>query len=124
MFDELMRSAPRRTRSLTSRGLTPNDSRALHSLTAGEGLPMRSLAAAWGCDPSNATWIVDRLEALDLAERRAAPEDRRVKLVALTARGERTKAELMDEFYQPPPELAALERADLEKLLEILSKLQ
>ena len=124
MFDELMRSAPQRTRSLTSRGLTPNDSRALHSLSVGEGLPMRSLAEAWGCDPSNATWIVDRLEALGLAERRAAPADRRVKLVALTPKGERTKAELLEEFYQPPAELAALDRADLEKLLEILTKLR
>jgi len=124
MFDELMRSAPQRTRSLTSRGLTPNDSRALHSLSVGEGLPMRSLAEAWGCDPSNATWIVDRLEALGLAERRAAPADRRVKLVALTPKGERTKAELLEEFYQPPGELAALDRADLEKLLEILTKLR
>jgi DNA-binding MarR family transcriptional regulator len=123
MFDELMRSAPQRTRSLTSRGLTPNDSRALHSLSVGEGLPMRSLAEAWGCDPSNATWIVDRLEALGLAERRAAA-DRRVKLVALTPQGERTKAELLEEFYQPPAELAALDRADLEKLLEILTKLR
>jgi DNA-binding MarR family transcriptional regulator len=124
MFDELMRSAPERTRSLTSRGLTPNDSRALHSLSVGEGLPMRSLAKAWGCDPSNATWIVDRLEALGLAERRAAPADRRIKLVALTQKGERTKTELLDEFYQPPAELSALDRADLEKLLEILTKLR
>jgi DNA-binding MarR family transcriptional regulator len=85
---------------------------------------MGALAEAWGCDPSNATWIVDRLEALGLAERRAAPSDRRVKLVALTERGNRTKSELLDEFYQPPSQLSALDRADLEKLLEILGKLR
>ena len=124
MFDELMRSAPERSRSLSSRGLTPNDSRALHALDTGDGLPMRSLADAWECDPSNATWIVDRLEALGLAERRAAPADRRVKLVALTPKGQRTKAELMKEFYKPPMELAALDRADLEALHRILRKLQ
>jgi DNA-binding MarR family transcriptional regulator len=124
MFDLLMRSAPERSRSLSSRGLTPNDSRALHSLKNGEALPMRALATAWGCDPSNATWIVDRLESLGLAERRAASSDRRVKLVALTAKGERTKRELLDEFYQPPADLAALDRADLEELLEILGKLR
>ena len=124
MFDVLMQTAPARSRSLASRGLTPNDSRALHSLDVAQGLPMRSLAEAWGCDPSNATWIVDRLETLGLAERRAAPADRRVKLVALTARGQRTKAELMEEFYSPPAELAALDRADLEALLRIMQRLR
>src|SRR5262245_32532676 len=116
MFDLLMQSAPQRTRSLSRRGLTPNDSRALHALDAATGLPMRSLAEAWECDPSNATWIVDRLEALGLAERQASPEDRRVKLVRLTAKGQRTKAELLDEFYQAPDEFDGLDRADLDAL--------
>ena len=48
---------------------------------------MRSLADAWGSDASNATWVVDRLERLGLAERRALVTDRRVKLAVLTARG-------------------------------------
>lgn len=124
MFDALMRSAPARTRSLARRGLTPNDSRALHSLDDRDGLPMRSLAEAWECDPSNATWIVDRLETLGLAERRPAPADRRVKLVSLTPQGARTKAELMEEFYRAPDDLAALDRDDLEALDRILAKLQ
>lgn len=123
MFDLLIRSAPQRTVSLTRRGLTPNDSRALFSLSSRDGRTMRSLAEEWGCDPSNATWIVDHLEGLGLAERRLVPHDRRVKLVVLTAKGQRTKAELLDEFHQPPPELAALDRADLEALTSVLTKL-
>jgi DNA-binding MarR family transcriptional regulator len=124
MFDLLMQSAPQRTRSLARRGLTPNDSRALHALDVDVGLPMRALAEAWQCDPSNATWIVDKLEALGLAERRPAPGDRRVKLVSLTPQGQRTKAELMEEFYKAPERLAALDREDLEALARILDKLQ
>jgi DNA-binding MarR family transcriptional regulator len=123
MFDYLIRSAPNRTRSLAARGLTPNDSRALFSLTVDEGRTMRSLADAWQCDPSNATWIVDRLETLGLAERRSVPHDRRVKLVVLTRRGHRTRAELLKAFHQPPPEFARLEREDLERLLAVLAKL-
>jgi len=123
MFDYLIRSAPRRTRSLAARGLTPNDSRALFTLSADEGKSMRSLAAAWQCDPSNATWIIDRLETLGLAERRSVPDDRRVKQVVLTVKGETTRAALLREFQQPPPELAALDRADLEKLVNVLRKL-
>jgi DNA-binding MarR family transcriptional regulator len=123
MFDYLIRSAPRRTGSLAKRGLTPNDSRALFSLSVDEGRTMRALADAWQCDPSNATWIVDRLEKVGLAERRSVPEDRRVKLVVLTARGEKTRAALLKEFHDPPSDLAALDREDLESLHHILAKL-
>ena len=123
MFDYLIQSAPDRTLSLAKRGLTPNDSRALFSLTADQGRTMRSLAEAWQCDPSNATWIVDRLEKLGLAERRAVPKDRRVKLVVLTAKGQKTRAALLKEFHTAPPELAALEQKDLEMLLGVLRKL-
>jgi DNA-binding MarR family transcriptional regulator len=123
MFDYLIRSAPQRTRSLAKRGLTPNDSRALFSLAVNEGRTMRALADGWECDPSNATWIVDRLEKLGLAERRSVPEDRRVKLVVLTTKGDRTRAALLKEFHTPPPELAALAPADLEDLHRVLARL-
>jgi DNA-binding MarR family transcriptional regulator len=122
MFDVLIRTAPSRTKSLSRRGLTPNDSRALFSLDRHEGRPMRSLADAWECDPSNATWIVDHLETLGLAERRTVAHDRRVKPVFLTAKGHRARVALMKEFHQPPPELAALDRDDLETLSRILAK--
>jgi DNA-binding MarR family transcriptional regulator len=122
MFDLLMRSAPARTATLARHGLTPNDSRALGSLDTREGRPMRVLADAWACDPSYATSIVDRLEALGLAERRAAPADRRVKLVVLTKKGERTRTQLLEAFHRAPPEIAALDRADLETLAAVLDK--
>jgi DNA-binding MarR family transcriptional regulator len=123
MFDFLMRTAPQRTRSLGRRGLTPNDSRALAGLDAETGRTMRSLADEWECDASNATWIVDRLERFGLAERRTVPHDRRVKLVVLTAKGAKTRAELMAEFYAPPPELLELSRGELETLRRVLEKL-
>ena len=124
MFDLLIRSAPRRATSLARRGLTPNDSRGLFSLDPREGRTMRSLADEWECDPSNATWIVDHLEDLGLAQRRSVPHDLRIKLVVLTRKGQQTRTELLDEFHQPPPEFAVLDRADLEGLDRILAKLQ
>jgi DNA-binding MarR family transcriptional regulator len=123
MFDYLIRTGPQRTRSLAKRGLTPNDSRALFSLAADEGRTMRALAESWECDPSNATWIVDRLETLGLAERCSLPGDRRVKLVVLTRKGTKTRAALLDEFHTPPPDLAALDQGDLEGLKRVLTKL-
>jgi DNA-binding MarR family transcriptional regulator len=121
MFDFLMRSARDRLKKLSERGLTPNDSRALTTLDLHEGKPMRALAEAWACDPSYATWIVDRLERLGLAERRLVPHDRRVKL--LTPKGERTRRELLREFHVAPAELRALTEDELRQLDRVLAKI-
>jgi DNA-binding MarR family transcriptional regulator len=125
MFDFLMRSAPQRVKALGRRGLTPNDSRALSSLDTLRGSTMRSLADAWECDASNATWAVDRLEKFGLAERRSVPHDRRVTLVVLTRKGYKTRTEVLEEFYTPPAELLSLTQpalAALHRALEHLSR--
>ena len=123
MFDFLIGTAPHRTQVLGRFGLTPNDSRALGSLHPTEGRTMRSLAEEWRCDASNATWIVDRLERAGLAERRNMPNDRRVKLVVLTPKGARTRAEVMEAFYTTPTELLELDSAELETLQRALERL-
>jgi DNA-binding MarR family transcriptional regulator len=122
MFDFLIATRAQRDRVLGSFGLTPNDVRALSSLDKA-GRSMRSLADAWGCDASNATWMIDRLEARGLAERRSVPRDRRIKLVVLTPVGEKTRDALLEGVYQPPPELLELDRADLELLRKAVEKL-
>ena len=81
---------------------------------------MRSLSDEWGCDASNTTWIVDRLEKRGLAERKAKPGDRRVKLVVLTANGVKARQKLLEGMYEPPPELLDLPRARLDTLHRIL----
>ena len=83
---------------------------------------MRSLAKEWACDASNATWIVDRLENMGLAERRIVPHDRRVKLVALTAKGSKVRTELLKEFHNPPAQLLEVGDHQLEMLEQILQK--
>jgi len=123
MFDLLIRSAPVRTASLARRGLTPNDSRALFSLDSHTGRSMRSLADEWQCDPSNATWIIDRLEELGFAQRQPVLHDKRVKLVVLTRKGEKVRTDLLEEFHQPPPEFERLSRADVEALARVLAKM-
>jgi len=123
LFDLLIASGDRRARVLAKFGLTPNDSRALHALDPNEGQTMRALAQAWACDASNATWIVDRLEARGLAERLAKPGDRRVKLVVLTPAGAKTLRRVREAMYEPPPELRALPVETLEALRAALAKL-
>jgi DNA-binding MarR family transcriptional regulator len=116
-------TGPRRSRIFGELGLTPNDGRALSSLDPAIGRPMRSLAGEWGCDASTATWTVDRLEAKGLAERRAHPRDRRVKLVVLTEHGTRIRDELRVRMQEPPPELLQLRRSELIALRDAASRL-
>jgi len=123
LFDFFISTGPQRQRVLAELDLTPNDSRALHTLDSREGRTMRSLAEEWGCDASNATWIVDRLEARGLAERRPRAGDRRVKLVVLTPSGVRTRDRLLEAMYEPPPELLALPSTTLQALKSASEKL-
>jgi DNA-binding MarR family transcriptional regulator len=122
LFDFFISTRSQRDRVLERLDLTPNDSKALATLDQ-RGKAMRTLAAEWGCDASNATWIVDRLEQRGLAERREVPSDRRVKLVVLTPRGLVTRSKVMEEFHRPPPQLLQLDRRDLEALRNALAKL-
>jgi DNA-binding MarR family transcriptional regulator len=122
MFDYLMATAPGRQHSLARRGLTANDARALWSLDASEGRPIGTLAREWSCDPANATFIIHRLSDAGLVQRRDG-DDRRVKLVTLTAKGAATKRALLREYRTPPADFAALSARDCEALIAILGKL-
>ncbi len=123
LFDTFMLTYPERQSALAAHGLTPNDSRALYSLDRRQGQAIGGLAKRWGCDPSTATWVVDRLERAGMAERQPSPVDRRVKLVLLTGKGEKTIAALNAAFDVPPPALEALSAADLATLKALLGKL-
>src|SRR5260370_31663959 len=79
IFDYIVATAPERVAVLDRLGLTPAESRALHSLDPQAGRSMRSLADEWMCDPSNATWLVDRLQHPGLARPIAPDRARPVK---------------------------------------------
>jgi DNA-binding MarR family transcriptional regulator len=123
LFDVFVRTRWQRDAVLERLGLTPNDAKALSTLDPTDGKPMRALAQAWGTDASAATWVVDRLERKGLAERRAQPGDRRVKLVVLTPGGVQARDEILRAFHEPPPELFALDLQELRALGTILGKL-
>jgi len=122
MFDFFISTNPHRSESLQRRGLTPNDSRVLNSLDTA-GRPIGELARQFNSDPSNTTWVVDRLEQAGYVERRPSPTDRRVKLVALTPLGLETQTALLAEFRVPPPGLTALRADELETLHRLFLKL-
>jgi len=55
----------------------------------------RSLAARLMCDPSNVTFLADRLEERGLVERASDPNDRRVKALQLTPAGVEMRSRLV-----------------------------
>ncbi|RMI46438.1 MarR family winged helix-turn-helix transcriptional regulator [Streptomyces triticirhizae] len=87
-----------------------------------EPTPMRSLAEVLSCDASHVTGIVDGLERRGLVERRAAPKDRRVKLVALTDEGCRRRAELGESYRSGIAPVLALPEEERRALHESLGR--
>ncbi|GAA4605031.1 DNA-binding MarR family transcriptional regulator [Actinoplanes octamycinicus] len=59
---------------------------------------MRELADELGCDASNITQIVTRLEARELVERHANPSDRRSRQLIRTAAGDQLNADFEKTF--------------------------
>ena len=104
----------------SDRRLTPTKLRALDLLAERGSLRVGDLAAGVYVDETTATRLVDRLEAMGVAVRRRAADDRRATEVVLTRRGEKLVAEMAtrrQEFFRDI--LDALdpdERAELVRL--------
>ncbi len=100
----------------------------LHPAQAGallqlvDALPMRELAAELGCDSSNVTGLIDRLEARGLVARQESPTDRRVRHVVLTAAGRKMRQRLLSRVGQPILDLGRLAEDEQRQLLELLRK--
>jgi DNA-binding MarR family transcriptional regulator len=84
---------------------------------------LSELADLHRCDASNVTGIADRLEQRGLAERRADPHDRRVRLLALTERGREVRRSLSSGLAAELPGLAALSERERSQLARLLAKI-
>jgi DNA-binding MarR family transcriptional regulator len=69
-------------------GITPVQYAALQAVAGAPGTDQRTLARTIGLDTSTTGGVVDRLEARGLLLRSANPDDRRVRLLTLTADGD------------------------------------
>jgi DNA-binding MarR family transcriptional regulator len=85
-------------------------------------LPMNELAGALGCDNSNVTGLVDRLEARGLVARQASRDDRRVKHVVLTPAGRDLRERMLGRVDQSPDGLERLSPADQRRLRDLLRR--
>ena len=67
--------------------LTPVQFAALAAAHRHPGMDQRTLAATIGFDTSTTGGVIDRLESRGLIQRSTSPDDRRVRLINLTAEG-------------------------------------
>jgi DNA-binding MarR family transcriptional regulator len=100
-------------------GLTAPQATALRELTG--PMTMSELAERMGCEPSNATFVVDKLEKQGLLERHPHATDRRAKQLVLTAEGVALRARLIGLLVQDSP-LAGLTPAEQDVLQGLLHR--
>ncbi|MGP4021194.1 MarR family winged helix-turn-helix transcriptional regulator [Saccharopolyspora sp. 5N708] len=100
-------------------GLTAAQATALRELTG--PMTMRELAERMSCEPSNATFVVDKLENQGLIERRPHPTDRRAKLLIRTSEGDALRAKLLELLTEQSP-LAGLTQQEQDLLQDLLDR--
>jgi len=106
--------------TLTELGLSESLADALWQLDPGQ-VPMSrgSLAKRLGCDPSNVTFLADRLEERGLVERATDPGDRRVKALKLTPAGVSVRRRLVEATTNGPT-FARLSSTQKRQLADLL----
>ena len=104
-------------------GLSHVQCHVLHLIEPGQPLAMSRLAEVLSCDASNVTGLVDRLEARGLLERRPAPGDRRVKVLALTVSGSRVRDDMLRHMTGDPLPLSSLAPGERRELVRMLERL-
>ncbi len=102
--------------------LSPPQMGALLQLDPDHPVAMGDLAEALACDNSNVTGIVDRLEARGLVERRPAPHDRRVKMLAVTPEGAAARGRVQEGMSEPPEPLRRLRPGEARALRDLLRR--
>lgn len=83
---------------------------------------MGALAEELGCDASNITQIVVRLEALGLVTREPNPQDRRARLVARTPRGDEVSRRFEEAFTFARAAVGRLSSDEQDQLAALLRK--
>ncbi len=124
MISDLVLDNQRRRAVSDALGISFGKSRALRRI-AREPQSMTELAAALEMDPPNMSVLINDLESRGLVKRGPHPEDRRAKLLDVTAEGRRL-ATLADTILGTPPrgiaDLCPEDLADLRRVFEAIGE--
>jgi DNA-binding MarR family transcriptional regulator len=103
----------------TTLGLTASQGTALCELT--HPMTLRELAERMSCEPSNITFVADRLEEHGYLERHPHPGDRRAKQLVLTPKGTELRERLLELLSKDSP-LAPLAPEEQDVLQHLLTR--
>jgi DNA-binding MarR family transcriptional regulator len=121
LMSDLVLDNERRREVAEAVGMTFGRARTVRRL-ARKPMSMGELAEALGIDRSNATVVVDGLEAQGFVRRHPHPTDRRAKLVEATRKGKNVARRAETILATPPAGLTALGAEDLVTLRELLER--
>jgi DNA-binding MarR family transcriptional regulator len=106
-------------------GIGPKEFMLMRFVAASEGRSQQALAEQLGIPPSRMVALVDHLEEAGLVERRADPEDRRVRGLHLTRKGRGLLERASKIAIEHETGLCAgINREEREQLIDLLHKLQ
>jgi DNA-binding MarR family transcriptional regulator len=104
----------------TKHGLSVAQACVLGRITTPRG--MRELADELGCDASNVTQIIARLESRDLVLRQTHPNDRRSRQIVRTPDGDTLYADFEESFAFARAASSHLSAAEQDQLVTLLRK--
>src|ERR1700686_1073881 len=108
--------------NLSATGLGDSDFRVLEALLSKGPLPVNTIGPKVWLTPGSISVAVDRLEKKKLVKRRTT-DDRRVRLVELTAKGRVLVAKTFERHAAAMEKATSLSKEERLKLLELLKKL-
>src|SRR5437763_6057602 len=122
LYDLMLAQRARMPALAAELDLSPVRIQLLRLIEPDRPVPMGKAACGLGCDASNITGIVDRLEARGLLQRRPADRDRRVRVLVITPAGARVREVILLRLAEPPEPIARLSPEDQRTLAEILAR--
>jgi len=108
--------------NLSETGLGDSDFRVLEALLSKGPLPVNTVGPKVWLTPGSISVAVDRLEKKKLVKRRTT-DDRRVRLVELTAKGRELVAKTFERHAAAMEKASSLSKEERLNLLELLKKL-
>ena len=101
-------------------GISPVSAWALVQLDPDRPISQKELSGRLRCNPSTVVDPTDRLEEAGLILRKANPDDRRVNVLVVTAKGRRVRQKLLDRLYDPPAAFSQLSARDQARFRDIM----
>jgi DNA-binding MarR family transcriptional regulator len=109
--------------SAEAAGLSPVSAWALVQLDPNAPVSQKELAARLKCNPSTVVDPTDRLEDAGLVVRRPNPDDRRVNVLMVTAKGAKVRHRLIARLLEPPEAFRRMPAAEQARFRDVMMEM-